>query len=118
MAYFGVRKVTDAAGDIVIHDQRKIGVCHFQICLRPRQQVRIHRERNIVRHPDRRLILLAESVALLQGIEFERVDGVDPLLKCIVQYAVAFQIATAGQKNIDRAIKIFARRLVLACLVE
>src|ERR1700691_2421135 len=72
------RKVTDVAGYRVGHHQRQIRMRSFDFGLGLRLEVRVNRERALVRFIDRRglRLLLGKPITLLQSLQLETVYAV------------------------------------------
>ena len=108
---FRLREDADVAGDLVVDDQRQVGL-DAELGLELGDQLRVRREGEVFRHVERRgLELGRESIALLQGVELERVDRRDEALELIRQRPFGFQVKAAREHGVDREVEVQTRGL-------
>ena len=88
-------------------NQRQIGLRGLEFCDRLRFDCGIHRESDVVRDIDwSRFDLGSESIALLQRLHLQSIDGIDHAVELVAQLGFGPQIEIAGQHQVDGAIEV------------
>ena len=100
----------DVAGNIVVHDQRKVGAGLLYLCLGTGFHVGINRESHFVSFVDGRGLdfLLSESIALLESGYLAGLDRAEQLSDSGVP------VGEGLQRRVDAVIEIHLRRI--ACV--
>lgn len=100
-------KEVDVAGDVVVHDQRKIGVRGLQLRFRFGADGGIYRKGDVVGDADRSIFSFGgEAVALLESVHFDVVDGVDDVFELGVEFGRTFDVDAAGEHLIDGVVEV------------
>ena len=111
-------EVADEASNRIVDQQREIGLSGLEFLNGLRLDGRIHREGDVVGDIDRRRLYFgSESVALLEGLHLQSIDGINHAIKFVVQLGLGAQIQIAGQHQIHGSVEIRFRSLQLAGMV-
>src|SRR5262249_44691937 len=107
-----VGEVADEAGDVVVDDERKVGLRGFELGVETCVKRGVGFEGYLVGGVERRgLDDGRETVALLKRSDLERVDGVEEMLKLVVELRVALEVEAAGQHQVYGGVEVGARSL-------
>src|SRR5579862_465401 len=112
-------EVVDESSDLIGHHQRQIGVRGLDLGFGLGFDVRIGGGVEFVGFVDRsRLgLLFSESVALLQGGEFEVVDSVEQTVEFVLKPVVGFQVKSAAEKLVEGVVEILLGGFEVAILI-
>ncbi len=106
----GVAEVVDPACDVVVDDEREIGLGGLQLRFNFADELGVGGEGHLVRGFGGSFFDLAgEAIALLEGDHLQRVDGGEELVELVGELGIVFEIQAAGEHGIDGDVKVLAR---------
>ena len=104
-----VGEVADPAGNVVVDDEGEIGLGGFKFSRDFADEFGVGLEGDFVSGFGGSFVDLAgEAVALLEGDDFERVDGGDELIEFVGELGIFFEVQAGGEHGVDGEVEVLA----------
>ncbi len=102
-----IGEVVDEAGDLIGHHERQVGVRGLDLGFGFGFDAGVDGRRDFVGFVDRSGLglLLGESVALLEGGEFEAVDAVQNAVEFVLEAVVGLEVESAAEEDVEGGVE-------------